>query len=450
MQTVQMVAYKKKQAKKGEAKAGDKDIDLLGVQQFPLNSVHFKPMEEFLWYEAVRRGLMENGQRYGFRVLPLALSSSAETGGETFNFVGGFMGELYDEEEEKPKLTCRWTTSEVFGQVINMIFFRAMMEKKIAAGETPGCYFIVKPNGEKLENEHPGANGHQLLWTEKQMPEKRLSRDTLSILGTPEQLFAREAEGAEPGDETEDGEEVVPEPCTNEHEHEHEHRDEHEHEHEEGEQDAGARQRADTDIDPARLIFPRVVLNDPGELERSKEAVREEDNRGTELAFLLAGEAYLDPEDKIPWVEVDKIIPVSQAPATGYEVRIPGEAAAKISYDYASSCDQAPAFPLVGWAHSHVFEYMAAEAVRKRAAEQEEREDLDQQDQKKGEEQEVKSGLMLSTTDCLTQQIDWPRQHQVALLLSLNRDCEVDAAWYGWCCGQVVELQGIYTNSNGA
>jgi hypothetical protein len=35
----------------------------------------------------------------------------------------------------------------------------------------------------------------------------------------------------------------------------------------------------------------------------------------------------------------------------------------------------------------------------------------------------------------------------VALLLSLNRDCEVESAWYGWCCGQVVELQGIYTDT---
>ena len=440
MPIVQMVAYKKK-AEKDQTGAGGKDIDLLGVQQFPLNSVHFKPMEEFLWYEAVRRGLMDNGQPYGFEIQPLALSSPADVQGKTFNFVGGFMGQLYREGEPEPVLTCRWTTTEVFGQMINMILVRAMMDKKISAGETPGCYFIVKPDGEE-----PKGNGQQLLWLEKQMPEKTLSRDALTILGTPEQL----CEASAGGEEAELDDEPVPEEIAcgegepgvdDEQDHPCDRDCEHTQQDEGGD---GPDQQVEADIDPAKLIFPRVVLKDPGELERSKEAVRGEGNRETELAFLLAGEAYLDPEEKIPWVEVDKIIPVAQAPATGYEVRIPGEAAARISYDYASSCDEAPAFPLVGWAHSHVFEYMAAEAARKRADEQQPKQ------LKKGEEQKIKSGLMLSTTDCLTQQIDWPRQHQVALLLSLNSDCEVEAAWYGWCCGQVVELQGIYTHDNGA
>ena len=430
MQTVQMVAYKKKQADQaGADKAGanGKGFDLLGAQEFPLNSVHFKPMEEYLWYEANRRGLINNGDTYAFRARPLALSSRAEEGGETFSFVGGFMGELYSEGEEKPRLTCRWTTSEVFGQVISMILMKAMMDKKIAAGEKPGCYFIILP-----DKEEPGVEA-PLLWTEKQMPEKRLARGSLSAQGTPDRLFKESGTAAQEGAATE----AVPEEATG------------------GEQEqelegSGQGPDAVTEIDPAQLIFPRVVLKDPGELERSKAVVRQGDNKVNEVAFLLAGEAYLDPEDKIPWVEVDRIIPVAHAPATGYEVRIPGETAAKISYDYASSCHRAPTFPLVGWAHSHVYEYMGAVAARERAAQKAAEASGKEADPKKGEEPKISSGLMLSATDCLTQQIDWPRQHQVALLLSLNGDCEVESAWYGWCCGQVVELQGIYTNLDGA
>lgn len=415
MQTVQMVAYKKKQ---DEQDKKDKSFDLLGVQQFPLNSVHFKPMEEFLWYEALRRGHVVNGAPYAFRVLPLTLGERAEAGGEAFNFIGGFQGQLYCQGEPEPKLTCRWTTSEVFGQVINMIFSQAILQKKLGSRETPGCYFVVKPG------EAEAGNGEELLWVEKRMPERSLDREALTAQGTPDLLFkeaARADEGAE-AVETAAPDDAVPEVAAGG-EQEHEPEDEVE----------------EVPLDPGLLVFPRVVLKDPQELERSREAVRNGD-RENEAAFLLAGEAYLDPESKFPWVEVDRIIPVSDAPATSYEVRIPGESMARISYDYASSREEAPTYPLVGWAHSHLYEWQGAEAARQRAAEAE---------QADGKGPTVHSGLSLSSTDCMTQQIDWPRAHQVALLLSLNRDCEVESAWYGWCCGQVVELKGIYTNGSG-
>jgi hypothetical protein len=345
--------------KKSDAES---DLEIVDRLKFPCNSTIFKPLEEALWYHALKKGVIKNGDRYGFRPVPIK--------GDDGLTVSQFRGEIYD--------ACGqcvddfiWGSNLLFKYAVLCRLYNLIMHKKILLKDRAGYIFLCRDSGDAGKEQFP------IRFSSKYLPEKRLDRNSFRENGQPE---------------------MAPHPVKN-------------NGHDEKENNGD--------------IFTRVVLSAKEKVEKIKELIRTPENRVKEIGGLLAGEAYLDPEENFPWLDVREIYLIPESEATSCSISIPGDLIARTANDYSESCgDSKPFHPLVGWMHSHIFSYLSG------------------RDGKSKEEKE--SPEIFSMIDCYSHQLDWSEKSSVAMVFSLNHDLAVSTAWYGWCGGEIARLNGIY------